>query len=436
MKHLRTLHKITAWAALVGCLPLLLPAQSTPATEAGWGYAPMPAPAPDTVFVHDTAYVFISNLNDITEKLGMSYDRYVQGFLLYLSHRDSAHRYSPEGVYLNYFMPMLQAAPNFSEKRWIRGIFSLYASPDATFMRYNPAPAPGALARLNRNADVMFECRGEMNTDFFLQSPGLISVYLVELFKYIHQVNSAKRGEICGVNFYFPDFSFNKKRAMAQFAKSAALVVDCSRLETINRLRLYFSFGERGAAEREYLSCIADMADSIFVFGNSNPDRLFAETMVITREAANDYWLLSKVKEQLYLATFSYPDVLPYSSPYEFNDADTITLINSDYPENNWETYAAVVLIIFLLFLLGFILYWTIPALSYYLNRSREYLIILLLMLAFEVVLLLFSMVEAMSRSSVFDFSHNDKGIVFLMPALLIFIIPLLKMAYSKKNAP
>ena len=431
MKNSGILHRIMALALLFVCFPLYLSAQDDETDEdEDYIYTP------DTVFLHDTTYIFISDLNDITEKLGISYDRYVRRFLLYLNLMDSTRRYSPEEVYLNYFMPMLQTATGFSDKRWIRGVFSLYASPDTAFMSYNPAPVPDTLARINRNADIMFECRGEMNTDFFLKSPGLINTYLIQLFRYIHQTNSAEQGKIRGVNFYFPDFSFREKRAMAQFAKSVALVTDFISLKTINSLKVYFSFGERGASEREYLSCIASMTDSIFILDGSDPDRLFAGTTVITKKDADDYFLLTKVTDQFYLAGFCYPNELPYTSPYEFRDSDIVDLINSDYPENNWEIYAAILLVIVILIVLFFTLYWTIPAFPCYLNKNRDYMITLFIVLSFEVFLLLFSMVEAMSRDSVFDFSSKNKSIVFLMPVLLVFILPLLKMVRNRKDIP
>jgi hypothetical protein len=300
-------------------------------------------------------------------------------------------------------------------------------------MKYHPVPLPDTFQPGHQPVDIVFECRGEKNTDYFLQSPQLIDTYLVQLFRYIHEANTQEAGKIHGVNFYFPDFSFNKKRAMAQFAKSISLVTDSCRLNTIRSLKVYFSFDQKTADKNiEYLSCISDMTDSIFVFNNqANP--LFSSVEVITRDNADKYSLLSKVIDEIYLASF-YIDYFPATHPFEFQANDIIRLMHADYPENNWETYAFVLAGMFLLALVMLFLYFTVPGLAWYLSRNQKYLTLLVLMLLFEVFLLLFSMVEAMSRSNVFDFSEKNKNVLLFMPVLLVFIAPVLKLSRNKEK--
>jgi hypothetical protein len=390
---------------------------------------------PDTVYVpvHDTTYIYISNLNDITTKLGVSYDSYVKWFLYFMAKKDGGYLFSPQEIYLNYFLPLLEEKPGPTGHKWVQGVFSLYASPDTSFMKYNPVPLPDIFQPGNHPVDIVFECRGDKNTDYFLQSPQLIDTYLVQLFRYIHETNTKETGKIRGVNFYFPDFSFDKKRAMAQFAKSISLVTDSCRLNTIRTLKVYLSFDQKTAGNhKEYLSCIADMTDSIFVFNNqANP--LFSTVEVITRDDADKYSLISKMIDQAYLASF-YMDYFPATSPFEFQANDTIRLIHADYPENNWEIYAFVLAGIFLLALVIIILYFTVPGFAWRLSRRKKYLTILVLILLFEIFLLLFSMVEAMSRSSVFDFSDKNKNLLLIMPLLLVFIAPVLKLSRNKEK--
>ncbi|MDR1632377.1 MAG: hypothetical protein LBR97_05820 [Dysgonamonadaceae bacterium] len=383
----------------------------------------------DTVYipVHDTTYIYISNLNDITQKLGISYDSYVRWFLYFVSRRDSGHLFSPQEIYLNYFLPLLENQSDPLEHKWVEGVFSLYASPDTAFMKYNRALLPDNFQTDNRSVDIIFECRGDKNTDYFLQSPKLIDTYLVQLFKYIHETNKREARKIKGVNFYFPDFSFHKKRAMAQFAKSVSLVTNSCLLNTIRDLKVYFSFDKKTVGkQQEYLACISEMTDSIFVFDNqANP--LFSTAEVITQNNANKYWLLSKAINQVYMSSF-YIDYFPAVDMFEFRENDIIKLIHADYPENNWEVYAFVLAGILLLALILFILYFTVPEFAYFLMISHKYLTIIILMLLFEIFLLFFSMLEAMSRSSVFDFSSKDKDLILFMPLLLVFIAPLLKL--------
>ncbi|MDR0371852.1 MAG: hypothetical protein LBH80_08445, partial [Prevotellaceae bacterium] len=307
---------------------------------------------PDTVYVpvHDTTYICISTLNDVTTKLGISYDSYVRWFLYFVAKRDSGRIFSPQEIYLNYFLPLLEEKPGSPGHKWAEGIFSLYASPDTSFMKHHPLPLPNDFQKKSRPVDIIFECRGDKNTDYFLQSPQLMDTYLAQFFKYIHEVNSREEGKIRGINFYFPDFSFKKRRAMAQFAKSISLVTDGCRLNTIRSLKVYFSFDRRTASgNEEYLSCIADMTDSIFVF-NSQDDPLFSTAEVITRSDADKYWLVSKIIDQIYLASF-YMDYFPLTDKYTFYENDIVRLIHADYSENNWETYALILAGVFLLVL-------------------------------------------------------------------------------------
>jgi hypothetical protein len=53
-------------------------------------------------------------------------------------------------------------------------------------------------------------------------------------------------------------------------------------------------------------------------------------------------------------------------------------------------------------------------------------------MLLFEIFLLLFSAIEAMSRGSVFNFSSENKNLLLFMPLLLVFITPVLKLSRNK----
>lgn len=398
--------------------------------------------APDTVYVHDTIRIYISTLDDVTRHFGMSYDAYVKRFLRYILPKDSARQFSSQNIYLNYFLPMLEDEPDFPAKRWVGGLFSLHISPDmnAASMNYNTMPLPDSLPGNNRNFDILVECRGDRNTDFFLQSPHLIDACLVQLFKRIHKTNTDAQTkgvtQIKGVNFYFPDYSFRKKRAMAQFAKSVALVTDSCRLETIRGLKVYFSFNRQGADEIKYLSCLADMTDSIFILNNyASAGKVFTPVTVVTSEDAANYSLFSKIIDQFYLADYD-RHIFPHTHLLTFHDADIIALIHSDYPENDWEIYAMILALIILVSILVFILYRSIPALSFFLNKNRDYMIILIFILVFELFILLFYMIEAMSRSEVFNFSRENQYLLLFMPVLLVFVVHLVKALRGRDKLP
>jgi hypothetical protein len=354
----------------------------------------------DFIYIADTVYVekkvevevpvYISTLDDITRQFGITYDEYVKQFLQYVRSQDSANRFSSNHIYLNYFLPMLENEPDFPTKRMVGGVFSMYASPDTAFLNFDPASLPDTLPKNNSNFDILFECRGDKNTDFFLQSSNLIDAYLVRLFKYIHEAKTQNNQAIKGINFYFPDYSFKQKRAMAQFAKSVSVVVDSCRLKSIRGLKIYFSFNQQGAGEIKYLSCLAEMTDSVFILNRTGNDRIFTPVTVVTFRDAKKYSLLSKVIDQFYLAHYDLQS-FPCTSEVMFWDTDIINLIHSDYPNNNWEIYALVLIVIIGISILLFIMYWIIPSFSFFLNRNGDYMIVLILILIFEIFILFFT---------------------------------------------
>jgi hypothetical protein len=233
---------------------------------------------------------------------------------------------------------MLEDTADFPTKRFVSGVFSLYASPDTVFMNYNDAALPDTLPANNSNFDILFECRGDKNTDFFLQSPNLIENSLVRLFKYIHNAKLKEKRAIKGVNFYFPDYSFKEKRAMAQFARAVSVVTDSCRLETIRSLSVYFSFNQQGEGHKKYLACLAEMADSVFILNNTFNDTVFTPVTTVTYKDAKNYFLLSKIMDQFYFA-HNDQQPFPYTSDYMFIDTDIVRLIRSDYPGNNSEVF-------------------------------------------------------------------------------------------------
>lgn len=142
------------------------------------------------------------------------------------------------------------------------------------------------------------------------------------------------------------------------------------------------------------------------------------------------------MRDQFLLARFSMGAFPVDTSKTEFIADKIKAIANSDYPNNDWETYLIALLSIIGVVLLIIILYWTIPEFSHYLNKNKDYMITLILILCFEVFLLLFTTVEAMSRTNVFNFTDNNKYMILFMPLLLIFITPVLKIIRNKKNVP
>lgn len=394
----------------------------------------------DPVFgtIPDTTFYYVSNLDSITKMFGMSFDEFAKKFLMNVKKMDSSKQISPEYIYFNYFLPMLQSNNQTNGKRWVSDFFELYVVPsEKANSTKRPFRKPIHSNLYNENMDLLFVCIGDANTNLFIQSKNLIENYLVRIFEYIHQINDTSQHKIKGINFYFPDYYFRENRAMAQFAKSVSLIIDSTRLKTIRGISLYFSFDDKpNYQEKGFLCCLTEMCDSVFLFNTNCDSTLFYPFTVYDANSAKKLSVYHKIRDQFLLVRFSLGKFPVNTSESEFIPDEIKAIANSDYPNNDWETYLIALWIIIGVVLLIIILYWTIPEFSYYLNKNKDYMITLIIILCFEVFLLLFTTVEAMSRTDVFNFTDNNKFMILLMPLLLIFITPVLKIIRKKKNVP
>ncbi|MDR2938423.1 MAG: hypothetical protein LBU92_05750, partial [Prevotellaceae bacterium] len=112
--------------------------------------------------------------------------------------------------------------------------------------------------------DIRLTCYGANNTNVFINSPHLIRQCVGSLMTAAYDSG----GKVKGINLYFPDFDFSRKRDMAQLAKSVSLVADSLPFQHIRNLSLYFSFDAAvGSAYRSYLCALTHMADSVLLVG-------------------------------------------------------------------------------------------------------------------------------------------------------------------------
>lgn len=384
----------------------------------------------DTVLVKDT--IFVSQLNDVTRLFNMSFDEYSKRLLDSVADRDSTQRLSLERLYLNYFLPMYY--PSYIEHRYTAYSYSVEVKENHLAMGVSSMSKPPLAYQDSVAMDVMLICRGDVNTDNFLKSDHYRSSCLEQLFL---SINKTKLTNIKGVNLYFPDFSFKEKRAMAQFIKSASLVVDSCHVESIKGLRLYATFDkENGEKNKNYLFGLTQMVDSVLLVDSKDEAWPRKEVEVLCKEKAEKLSWWSKVVNQLYLARFTLEPFPEINKNEELSPKNLRQLINADYPYNNWELYFCALMIIVSAIAVVVILYRFSPRFSYFLNNNMAYFFSLIIMLILEMYLLFVCMIEAMSNENVFTFGGEDKNTFLLLPLLFIFIIPMLNIIAKKKDKP
>lgn len=376
---------------------------------------------------------YISNLNEVTKNFGMSFDQYVKEFLLFKDEKDTASRFSSDMIYLNYFLPLLRSESDFLDKRLVIREYSFDPKSNFTRMRLTQLPALYSRSLDSLALDVMFCCRGDENTDLFLKSPHYMNSCMVELFSAIHY---SQYRNIRGINLYFPDYSFKEKRAMVQFIKSVSLVVDSSRMKEIRDLRLYATFDRStGLENRNYLCSLTQLVDSVLLLDEDEIGQPFPPMMVLNKANADSLSTLFKIMNQFYLARYS-TGTFPVTSATQFRPEDIRAIMNSDYPDNRWETYMFILIGLVILVLILIVFYWSFPTFSYYINKNIDLMLSVLIMVVLEFYLLLFTMFAAMSKDDVFTFNGINGNNILFIPLLLVVIIPLIKVLGKKRNLP
>lgn len=383
----------------------------------------------DTVILQDT--LFISELDEVTRIFGMSFDEYSKRLLKSVEQQDSTGR-SLERIYLNYLLPMYY--PSYIKHRYIVRNYSVEVMDNYLKMDIDNFQRPLYSMQDSLDMDVMLMCRGDVNTSNFLKSPSYRSSCLEQLFL---SINNTQLTNIKGVNLYFPDFSFNEKRAMAQFIKSASLIVDSCNIKSIRNLKLFATFDKNtGKDHYAYLQGLTQMVDSILLVNTESVNWPMDSVSVISKiDAENASWW-SKVQNQFYFARFNFKPFPHFEENEELLPENLRQLIDADYPYNNWEYYFFALMAIFLFIIVFLFFYRFNLRFSFFLNNNITYLFSAVILLIFEIYLLFICMVEAMSNENVFTFGGDDKNTLLLLPLFFVFIIPMFNIISKKREKP
>lgn len=389
----------------------------------------------DSLIVRDTITdtLYISRLEEITRHFGISFDEYVRRFMMFKDEQDSARAVSSERIYLNYFLPMLASDTKFMNKRLVCREYTIAQEENYTGIRLKDYPMNYYYALENIPLDVMLTCYGTKNTDIFLQSPYARQTTIEQLFATIH---FTRNRTIEGINFYFPDYSFRDKRKMAQFVKSLSLVTDSSRVESIRGLKLYLTFDrEEGLKHKDFLCCLTQMADSVFLIDQKTELNAVPVMDIIDHSDAAALPVFPKIKNQLYLGRYA-PGSFPGTQEEEFLLSDIRAIMYSDYDDNHWEHYFFILLGILLLVVVFFLFYRFSSVFFGYINKNMDYIYALLIMLVLEIYLLVFTILESMSKDNIFTFGDKNRDAILFLPFLFVFIIPMMKSMRRRGNLP
>lgn len=388
----------------------------------------------EPLILRDTIYdtLYISTAEDVTSRLGLTFDEYVRRFLVAEEALDTADLFSPESLYLNYFLPLLRSTDAFFSRRLVVREYTLSPSDFRARLQLTELPYfPPHIAE-GVPLDVMLTCYGEEATTQLLHSPAAIEAALEQLFASV----CFSRKPIQGVNLYFPDYNFRNKRQMAQLIKSVSLVTDSMRVASIRGMKLYVTFDRQaGLRHRDFLCCLTQMADSVLLLDRHHELYTFPVIEVIDHADAGALSVPAKIRNQLYLARYR-TGAFPEVSADEFRFSDLRAVMYSDYPDNVWQRYFWGLIGILLILLAFGLVYRFSPEFAYRVNSNLEYMLALLVMVLLEFYLLLFAIFEGMSKDDVFTFGENNRNTLLLMPLLFLFLLPGVRALRRRRKLP
>ncbi|MFA6884261.1 MAG: hypothetical protein WCQ55_04065 [Paludibacteraceae bacterium] len=295
--------------------------------------------------------------------------------------------------------------------------------------------------------DLVACCVGQSATNLFLENEDCRRKFIEEVFSY--PGGYINHDGICGLNIYFPDFDFSRKKEMVQFVKSISLVIDSfvvadkglvygnenckkSEVEGTRDLNLYFTFNSKACKEHyEFISGLQCFVDGVFF---AEYDECGVPTALsYTNGAVDSSSLLARIMNPFYLIRF------PYKKIDEEAKADISLLSVCDYDCGRWSFFLFVDVLFFFSIVALCLLYNYHTEFYLCLSRYHTLYMMLYITLSMETLVFFFFLLEALSPQVIlFQFRHGSHGYLLwmLLPALPIAICLLQNYLKTNKRIP
>lgn len=400
-----------------------------------YGMMPVSQLPGDTLYVHDT--VFVSDLDGFLKQYDCDLRQFVEKYGTMKAMVDSLNNVPGMRLYYNHFLP--QDSTDAISNRFIVKEFNV--SDSGSVVGSNPREhvdfeRSGHTEDLVRR-EILFTVKDALQTERFLQNQQLMLRSISSMFSYM-QADSLG---IQGINLYFPDFSFKEKRAMTQFVKSVRVTMDASKNFKFKNTRLTVILNARNGMEdidRDFQYCLMQEAtEVIFLNEDDLIDHCYVRGKPMTRETLNEVGFFAQLISHFYIARYYTGDVdIRQLNLENFSPTDIAFVQYADYSENTWEIYLYMLIGIMALILVLFLLYAVCLPLSTLVNKHINSIIVILVVLIFEMIVLVVNMFQYMCGEDSFIFIKNNPHLLFILPLLLVLVIPLLVGIFKKKNLP
>lgn len=288
-------------------------------------------------------------------------------------------------------------------------------------------------------ADLLLFCQGREVTNIFLESDSSRLHCIQTLFK---NLNRSRYGESInggdrlrnpdGINIFFPDYSFVKKRELVQFVKSISLVNDSlksNRTKKNHKYQLYLTFPKKDKKETPFLSCLLQYADSIY-FANYNQFGIDTVGVDIFSKATDTTMIFQKIYNQFLMYRFA------LGKASSNNDKTSVSsIIEGGNSDNTWEYYLFVILFLILVLLFSPLGYCLNCRFQFLVRKNIVGVIVAGLMILFEIMILMLFMIEEMSIEHIFFDTEGSYFLLFL-PIIVAGISPAIKILQKRVVVP
>lgn len=393
----------------------------------------------DTIVVHDTVHV--SDIDGFLKQYGCNLGTFAKKYGPMKRMVDSINNLSEERLFYNYFLPK-----DHNRKLSTRFIVKRFCVNEREFEEETVSDFVDWKGKELLRDEILFTCNGSDKTDLFLKDPVAINHIISGMFTTMQKLERNDSTKVEGINLFFPDFTFNEKRAMVQFVKSVRIIMDASRDFNPPKTRLNVTFiNSKGVRnldkgflyalmqEATEVICLnRNMIDSCYINGNSlisgskldsfKMDSLHLIDQIFSHYYIARYYTGSLDITKANLTRFSVGNIGPY--------------LQADYSENTWEIYLLLLLSTVLLIILVVLLYYICLPVSSFMNKYIEFIVLVSLMMLLELLALTITAFQHMCKDDDFSALQKHPLLLFSLPLVIVLIIPMLKGISKKRRIP
>ncbi|MCD7937374.1 MAG: hypothetical protein LUG98_10975 [Tannerellaceae bacterium] len=383
----------------------------------------------DTVYIHDT--LIVADIDALVRIAKEDLRPFAKRYEELTEMIDSLNKVTSDRVYYNFYLPR-DSAHQLSN----RFIIKEYNITTDHFIQASDRTKDWDMIRdtslIRKELLFNFDANNAL-TGAFLKNKLLIRKTLSRMFTTLSETPG-----IVGINLYFPHYNFKEKRDMVQFVKSVRILMDASEKFKPHKVRLNVTFPDRGRIDENFSYCLLQEAGEVLYINSSDLlDRHYAEGKRVTFDNIQNIKFIPQLKNHFYIARVYTGKIdIRQQNLTDFSESVIEPIINADYPENNWEIYLFIFIVLMVIILFFILLYYTYVPFSTLVNDNLENLLLIFILLLLEIMAIIVTMFRNMCYTDTFAFMHQNPAVLFILPLAIILIAPLLTGIAKKRRVP